>query len=131
MKTFLLELLAAQATLLQQAPASPLRRTVLVHLAEVVPPPVLAHFLRLIERGRTGVAVVRHSVCSGCHLRLPSGQVAALVKSDELHLCECCGSYLLLPPDEEPLPAPPRAAVRVASGRRPPREPAHLGSGRD
>lgn len=117
MKTFLLELLAAQSTLLQQAPASPLRRSVLVHLAEIVPPPVLAHFLRLVERGRTGVAVVRHGVCSGCHLRLPSGQVAALVKSEELHLCENCGSYLLLPPDEESLPAVPPVARRVATRR--------------
>lgn len=117
MKTFLLELLAAQSTLLQQAPASPLRRSVLIHLAEIVPPPVLAHFLRLVERGRTGVAVVRHGVCSGCHLRLPSGQVAALVKSEELHLCENCGSYLLLPPDEEARPAVPPVATRAASRR--------------
>jgi hypothetical protein len=117
MKTFLLELLAAQSTLLQQAPASPLRRSVLLHLAEIVPAPVLAHYLRLVERGRTGVAVVRHGVCSGCHLRLPSGQVAALVKSGELHLCESCGSYLLLPPDEETLPTVPPVATRVARRR--------------
>lgn len=117
MKTFLLELLAAQSTLLQQAPASPLRRSVLLHLAAFVPPPVLAHYLRLVERGRTGVAVVRHGVCSGCHLRLPSGQVAALVKSEELHLCENCGSYLLLPPDEEALPAVPPVASRIAPRR--------------
>ncbi len=118
MKTFLLELLAAQATLLQQPPASPLRRSVLVHLAEIVPPPVLAHYLRLIERGRTAVAVVRHGVCSGCHLRLPSGQAAALVKSDELPLCENCGCYLLLPPEETALAGARPVAVR-ASSRRP------------
>ncbi|MBI5690444.1 MAG: hypothetical protein HZC55_10145 [Verrucomicrobia bacterium] len=114
MKTFLLEMLAAQSTFLQQPPASPLRRSVLLQLTKTIPPPVLAHYLRLVEHGHVGVAVVRHGVCSGCHLRLPSGQTAVLVKSDELHLCENCGSYLLLPPEEDVPVArrPVAAAVR-------------------
>jgi hypothetical protein len=117
MKTFLLEMLAAQTTLLQQPPQSPLRRSILHHLVEIVPAPILAHFLRLVEHDRYGGAVVRHGVCSGCHLRLSASQAAALVNSDDLHLCENCSCYLLLPPEEHAEPAPRQVPV-VASTRR-------------
>jgi hypothetical protein len=117
MKTYLPELLAAQTTLLQQPPESPLRRTTLLGLASIVPAPVLAHFLRMVEQGRAGVTIVHHGVCSGCHLRLPSGQVAALAKSDAIHLCENCGSYLVLAPGDTPAPAA-RPSVPVAAPRR-------------
>jgi hypothetical protein len=118
MKTSLLELLSAQTMLLQQRPESPLRRTTVLQLAKTVPAPVLAHYLRLIEQGRVGVALVRHGVCSGCHLRIPSGLVAALVKSDDLHLCETCGSYLLPAPEEQVEPAAHSLDSRTATRRR-------------
>ena len=101
MKTLILELLSAQTTLLQQRPDSPLRRATLLHLAKTVPAPVLAHYLRLVEQGRVGVAMVRHGVCSGCHLRLPFGLSAAVLNTENLHLCENCGSYLMLEPEEQ------------------------------
>ena len=117
MKTLILELLSAQTTLLQQRPESPLRRATLLHLAKTVPAPVLAHYLRLVEQGRVGVAMVRHGVCSGCHLRLPFGLSAAVLNTENLHLCENCGSYLVLAPGDTPAPAA-RPSVPVAAPRR-------------
>jgi predicted nucleic acid-binding Zn-ribbon protein len=76
-----------------------------------VPPPILAHFLRLIQNGGNGVAVVRHGVCGECHIRVPSGTLAALSQPTDLHLCETCGCYLLLPTDESPPRVRPQAVL--------------------
>ena len=118
MKTHLLELLVAQTTFLRQPPESPLRRATLLRLVDTVPAPVLAHYLRLVEHDRVGVAYVRHGVCSGCHLRLPSVQTTALRNADDLHVCENCGAYLLIAEGETSAPpAPPSRAVPARRGR--------------
>jgi hypothetical protein len=90
------------------------RRSITESLRTAVPEPILAHFLRLIGQGRKAVALVRHGVCSECHIRVPSSIVAALVKPKDVHLCEQCGCYLLLPADETPAQpiAPPEPARR-------------------
>lgn len=90
---------------------------VLDALQAQIPAPVLAHFLRLIAQGRKGVGLVQHGVCSGCHLRLPAGTASLLAKSDDLHLCENCGCYLLLPADEVPLAGARTAPVATAVRR--------------
>ncbi len=86
-----------------------------------VPPPILAHYLRLIQNGGNGVAMVRHGVCGECHIRVPSGTLAALAQPTDLHLCETCGCYLLLPTEEAPQHVKPQA---VLVARRPGRKPA-------
>jgi predicted nucleic acid-binding Zn-ribbon protein len=96
------------------------QQAVLRKLRDKVPPPVLAHYLRLVQNGQNGVAMVRHGVCSECHIRVPSGTLAALAQPSDLHLCESCGCYLLLPTDEIPqrvvVRQPP--AARVAGRKR-------------
>jgi hypothetical protein len=37
-----------------------------------------------------------------CHLRLPSGMMAALARTNEVHLCGNCGRYLHLTENEPP-----------------------------
>jgi predicted nucleic acid-binding Zn-ribbon protein len=78
------------------------QQAILRKLRDKVPPPVLAHYLRLVQNGQNGAAMVRHGVCSECHIRVPSGTLAALAQPTDLHLCESCGCYLLLPTDEIP-----------------------------
>jgi hypothetical protein len=96
MRILVESLLCSQEILLRHPLNSQLRQTTLQTLQDRVPASVLAHFLRLVAQERKGVAVVRHGVCSECHLRVPVGVVAALRKPKDLHLCENCGSYLLL-----------------------------------
>lgn len=60
------------------------------------------HFLRLLAAGRKGVGLVRHGVCSACHLRVADATVANLRQSADLPLCENCGAYLLLDAEEKP-----------------------------
>lgn len=84
-----------------------------------VPEPILAHFDRLLARGKKGVAVVNNGVCSGCHLRVSSGTLGNLWNTNEIHLCDSCGRYLYLPPQSEidiakARPAPEKTRKRRA-----------------
>jgi predicted nucleic acid-binding Zn-ribbon protein len=110
-------MLDAQKILLRHKPNTPQYEIVLRELRANVPAPVLAHFLRLIVQQRNGVAIVRRGVCSECHLRVSLALVSTLARSDDLHLCENCGCYLMLAPEEQAatLAAPKRVARRVAT----------------
>lgn len=99
------KLFAAQDILRREPAGSAKHSRTLEELKRNVPAPVLAHFLRLIAQGQKGIAFVTNGVCSACHLRVASGTVATLRKADDLQLCEHCGCYLQLAPDQ-PTPAP-------------------------
>jgi len=118
MRTLVESLFSAQQKLLSLPADATDRQAELEQLRAHVPAPVLAHFLRLLSQGRKAVALVNHGVCSGCHLRVPSGVVAALAQPHDLHLCENCGSYLLLPATELPTTAP-RPVPVARRGRKP------------
>ncbi len=78
---------------------------------EKVPAQIIAHFDRLLVRGKKGVAIVRNGVCSGCHMQLPTGALATLRHGNDLQLCETCGRYLYLAEEPEaPIPAVPLKA---------------------
>ncbi len=68
-----------------------------------IPKPILAHYDRLVARGKKGVALVRNQVCTGCHMRLPIGTINTLMQDQDIQLCDSCGRYLCL---EAPVPAP-------------------------
>jgi predicted nucleic acid-binding Zn-ribbon protein len=66
-----------------------------------LPAPILGHFDRQKSRDKLGIAPVRGGVCGACHLKMPLGHVAELRhKQDDLALCDNCGTYIYLPPDE-------------------------------
>lgn len=70
-------------------------------LRRKVPQPILDHYDRLRVRGKKGVAVVRNQVCTGCHMRVPIGQITVLMRAEVIQLCESCGRYLYLPDPAE------------------------------
>ena len=77
-------------------------------LRKDIPEPILAHYDRLTARGKKGVALVRHGVCSGCQMVLATGVHAALLRDDDIATCDNCARYLLIAPDlPAPAPAPP------------------------
>jgi predicted nucleic acid-binding Zn-ribbon protein len=95
-------------------------------LRATVPAPVLAHYDRLMDRGKKGVAVVRNNVCMECHMHVPIGVVATLMRGEDIQLCGNCGRYLCLLP--EPGVAPPAEPARVskpAARKRKPKVPQH------
>ncbi len=61
-----------------------------------IPPQILAHYDRLLAKGKKGVAPVRNQVCTGCHMRVPIGVVTTLMHDTDIQICESCGRYLYL-----------------------------------
>ena len=80
-------------------------------------PEVLAHYERLILRGKKGVAVVRNGVCGACHLRITRGNLVALARPNEVQQCDNCGCHLL--PVDEPKPVVEEKPVRASRVGRP------------
>ena len=99
------------------APARPPAWNVEVQAHRVeVPSPILAHFERLVARGKKGVALARNGVCSECHLRITEAKLISLTVGTDIQLCDNCGRYLYLPEqtglrERETLPS---AAVKRA-----------------
>src|SRR4051812_44975763 len=87
-------------------------------LRELIPQPILAHYDRLVARGKKGVAFVSNQVCTGCHMRLPIGTVNTVMQRQDLQLCDSCGRYLYVP---EPVETPVVESVAVAKPARKPR----------
>lgn len=88
-------------------------------LCKEVPEPILAHYDRLRARGKKGVALVRHGVCSGCQMRLATGVHAALLRDEDIAMCDNCARYLLVAPElPPPTPEPPPKKAPVRRRRR-------------
>ncbi len=100
MRTLVENLLALQKLMLPSSPSSPERQARIDELRKLVAAPVLTHFDRLVTRGRKSVALVRHGVCTECHIRVPVGTLASLITPHDVYLCDSCSCYLLLPSDE-------------------------------
>lgn len=88
-----------------------------------IPQPILAHYDRLVARGKKGIALVRNQVCTGCHMRLPIGTINTLMQNRDIQLCDTCGRYLYLAetpdaPAVEPAPAPKPAAKAASKPRK-------------
>lgn len=65
-------------------------------LRSKIPLPILGHYDRLRARDKKGVAVVRNQVCTGCHMRVPIGQITVIMRGEDIQICETCGRYLYL-----------------------------------
>src|SRR6478736_241059 len=63
-------------------------------LRKEIPPDVLIHFDRFLERGKQGIAFVRNGVCAQCHMQVAIGLLASLQRPENLHRCQNCGVYL-------------------------------------
>ena len=90
-----------------------------------IPPQILAHYDRLVARGKKGLAAVfSNQVCSACHMRVPIGAIMTLMHGDDIQLCESCGRYLYLPPAAEEKTAEPPATPKPVKKTRKPRKTA-------
>jgi uncharacterized protein len=69
-------------------------------LRGLLPPPILARYDRLANRGREPVAAVRDGVCSKCHIRMSIGSFFQLTRATEICTCDNCGRFLFLPEGE-------------------------------
>jgi len=55
----------------------------------------LARYDRLLKKGRANIVVgVEHSACGGCHMKLPTADVANLKSSQEVNYCPNCSCII-------------------------------------
>jgi predicted nucleic acid-binding Zn-ribbon protein len=108
MNLALRNLLALQALEFEESPKKRAEPQI-AELRAQIPPQVLAHYDRLRERGKKGIAMIHNQVCTGCHMRLPIGLINNLMHGQDVELCDSCGRYLVLPEGFENQPAPPPA----------------------
>ena len=90
----------------------------LAELRAKIPSQILAHYDRLVARGKRGLAAVRGQVCSGCHMQVPLGVVITLKRGEDIQICESCGRYLYLPPAVETEAAEPAASPKPERKKR-------------
>jgi predicted nucleic acid-binding Zn-ribbon protein len=76
-------------------------KTQAAKLRASIPAPILGHYDRLRARGKKGIALVRNQVCGGCHMGVPIGMIATMMKGEGIQLCGSCGRYLCLPEPAE------------------------------
>jgi predicted nucleic acid-binding Zn-ribbon protein len=95
----------------------------LAKLRAKIPSQILAHYDRLVARGKRGLAAVRGQVCSGCHMQVPLGVVMTLRHDQDIQLCESCGRYLYLPPAEKTEAAEPAARPKPERKKRKQKRP--------
>lgn len=109
MKDFIGQLFILQGIELGPDPATAENKEAIARLRQKIPPQIIAHYDRLRERGKNGVALVRHGVCCECHMRLSSGTHAQLLRREDVIICGSCGRYLHTV--DEPLPEIPAPAT--------------------
>jgi predicted nucleic acid-binding Zn-ribbon protein len=79
-----------------------------------IAPSILAHYDRLLDQGKRGVAAVCNQVCTGCHIQVPRSFVLTLMHGTDLQVCENCGRYLYLSESQKSEISTPRKAVKVS-----------------
>ena len=84
----------------------------MTELRTKIPSQILAHYDRIVVKGKKGITLVRDQVCTGCHMRVPIGAVLSLRHGEDIQLCESCGRYLYLAPETEAVPAAPTASPK-------------------
>ena len=112
MKTIIKNLLELQ-NLERSGTAGTAGKKRMAELRTEIPAPILAHYSRLMVRGKKGVAVIKGQVCSECHVQVPRNTVLILMNGTDIQLCGNCGRYLcLLEPVIPVIPAKPPVKTR-------------------
>ena len=79
--------------------ASPKNQKASAELRAKLPPNILGHYDRLMKRGKKGVSIVSGTNCPECHMTLPTGTRAQLMRGEDIVLCDTCARYS--PPDRD------------------------------
>jgi hypothetical protein len=117
MKELMKNLVALQVIEFGASPGKS-KESAAVDLRAKIPPQILAHYDRLMARGKKGVAAVNNQVCTACHMKLTLGVINTLKRSEDIQLCESCGRYLYLPEGYGIAPVVPEAEVKPKKARR-------------
>ncbi len=103
---------------LGEEPTSKKNQKTIAEIREKLPANILGHYDRLMKRGKKGVSLVRGTNCPECHMTLPSGTRAQLMRAEDIVLCDTCARYLLYKPEEQPTPAAPAKPKRASAKKK-------------
>lgn len=81
-------------------------------LRSIIPAFILGHHDRKIQQGKPSIVQVVNGICSACHLRLPIGHLARLQSSQDLEVCDNCGTFIFVESGAEPVAAPKKITRR-------------------
>jgi hypothetical protein len=70
-------------------------------LRSLIPPSILGHHDRMLQRGKRSTVPVLNAICTSCHLRLPVSHNARLKCSQDLEVCDNCGAFIYYEPSDE------------------------------
>ena len=80
--------------------------TEIARLRQSIAARILEYYDRLMVRGKKGVALVRHGVCTECHMQLATGLHADLLRAEDIVTCTSCGRYLYTIKEEPEITSP-------------------------
>ena len=100
MKNLTENLMTLQELQGKTSPAVANRAERIAALRAQIPNSYLKSFDRFVARGRKPVSIVRHGVCSECHIRIAIGTMGSLAFGHGLQQCGNCGRFLYVPEDE-------------------------------
>lgn len=86
------------------------KRFEIARLRSIIPASILGYHDRMLQRGKRTIVPVLDGVCSACQTPVPVGQLARLRSSQDLELCDHCGTFIYFERAGE-------AGVRSASAR--------------
>lgn len=108
----LAELDNARRRLSPRSRALPEMKSDIAVVRDRLPTALLGHYDQRQSRGKPGIAPVRRGVCGACHLALPSGSLADMLRGDgAIQVCGNCGVFIYLA-EEETTPTPPSIPAR-------------------
>jgi predicted nucleic acid-binding Zn-ribbon protein len=87
-------------------------------LRREIPESLLRTYDRFAARDKKSVALVRHGVCSECHLQIATGVLGALAFEEGVQQCGNCGRFLYLPEEEPVFPRNPSPPPKAGKSRK-------------
>jgi predicted nucleic acid-binding Zn-ribbon protein len=77
------------------------KRFEIARLRSIIPGSILGHHDRMLQRGKRTILPVFGAVCPACEQRLSEVQVARLRSSEDLEVCDGCGTFIYFESIEE------------------------------
>ena len=112
------DLLALQRLEMESKRLTAQDKQTIAELRARIPEPILDHYDRMRLRGKLAVSILRNRVCSACHMSVPIGVVAVLMRGNDIQLCGNCGRYLFLAAEESAEALPPEPKKKATPGKR-------------
>lgn len=70
------------------------KRFEIARLRSIIPAAILGHHDRMLQRGKRTILPVLDGICPACDVQLTTGQLSRLRSSQDLEVCDSCGTFI-------------------------------------